>query len=930
MQLAQARLTLLTTADPGAAPVLGNLPTSVSSFVGRARERREIGGLLDNARIVTLTGLGGVGKTRLALAVAADLSSRFRYGVWMVDLAPIRDPHVVDSAVAAALGIAPPKGDLVETLQRFLGTKELLLVLDSCEHLLRPVADLVHRLELRCPQLSVLSTSREALGIVGERIVSVSPLGLPASSDRAGVLGSDACQLFLDRATAVRSGFAVSDGNAAAIAEVVRRLDGIPLALELAAARVPVLSPAQIAQRLGQRFRLLADGGRGSPERHATLQAAIDWSYDLLSKDQQLLLARLSVFAGGCTFQAVEAVCAGDGIDQSDVLDLLSALVARSLVVVSDHALSDDLADGQRRYRLLETMREYAEKHLDETDRAEVWDRHVGFYAEFLETAASGLRGSDEVAWLVRVEAELENLRVAMARAVEAQDAIRAERLVWAAAQSERGPVTAALLRDTDAVLRLPGIEDIPRYAYALTASAIAALFHGEWKHAEELCRRAVRAAGEDNEEVHGWVANVRAAIARMYDGAEDPSPVAQQERALDCFRRGGDPYHIVRALNVLVAFRAGTPSAISALAEVDEAVALARPTGNPGLLSAALAARAAVLADSEPDRSRSLIAESLDLADRRGCIAVNEQALLFNVVTMARLGERHTVLQRSAPALDRGFSGGFRLCVCLDSVASALAPEAPDAAATLLGYIDAVIPHHQRGDPQSGIRAVTNAAIAAQVDPDRIRELQTRGAALSESAATELALDAIARVLATTERQPTMRRRGRTWELCYGTQTCTIPDSKGWRDLATLLSRPGRDVHALELAGSGLRDGSPIEMADKAALAQYRQRIADIEDDIDEAERNHDSERLVYAEREREAIIRELRTITALGGKARLSGAQAGERARKAVAARIRVAIRQLDTSMPALAAHLDEAIVTGISCRYRAEIAENWVVET
>jgi hypothetical protein len=501
---------------------------------------------------------------------------------------------------------------------------------------------------------------------------------------------------------------------------------------------------------------------------------------------------------------------------------------------------------------------------------------------------------------------------------------------VWAAAQSERGPVTAALLRDTDAVLQLPGIEDISRYAYALMAGAIAALFRGDWKHAEELCRRAVRAAGEDNDEVHGWVASVRATIARMYDGAEDPSPLAQQERAVDCFRRGGNPYRIVRALNVLATYRAGTPSAIRAPAEVDEAVVLARQTRNPGLLSAALATLATVVADSEPDRSRSLIAESLDLADRLGPIAVNEQALLMNVVTMARLGERHALLQRSAPALDRGFSGEFRLCVCLDSVASALAPDAPDAAATLVGYVDAVVPHLRRSDPQPGLRAITKTAIAAQIDPTRIHELQIRGAALSESSATKLALDAIARVLATTEQKPTMRRFGRTWELTYGAHTCTVSDSKGWRDLALLLSRPGRDVHALELAGSALRDGSSIEMADKTALAKYRQRIADIEDDIGEAERNHDSERIAHAEREREALIRELRTITALGGKARLSGAQAGERARKAVAARIRDAIRQLDTTMPTLAAHLDQAIVTGISCRYRADLAARWVVET
>ena len=301
----------------------GNLPVQHSSFVGREREVAELAGLVREARIVTLTGVGGVGKTRLACQVAADVSPEFRGGAWLVELARMRDPSVVVDGVAAALGVTPRPGvDLVDTLVGYLRAKELLLVLDNCEHLLGAVVELVRALEERCPGLVVLSTSREGLGIAGERIVAVPSLGLPRSGDRDAVLTSDAARLLVERAIAVKSDFAVTDANAGAVAEVVRRLDGIPLALELAAARIPVLSPAQLAQRLDQRFRLLAGGERGAIERHATLRAAIDWSYDLLAADEQRVLARLSVFAGGCSLDAAEAVCSGAGIDEVEVLDL--------------------------------------------------------------------------------------------------------------------------------------------------------------------------------------------------------------------------------------------------------------------------------------------------------------------------------------------------------------------------------------------------------------------------------------------------------------------------------------------------------------------------------------------------------------------------------------------------------------------------------
>ena len=726
-----------------ASPRTGNLPSSHSSFVGRDREIAELVALLGDARIVTLTGVGGVGKTRLALQVAAAVVPQFRHGAWLVELAGIRDPTVVVDAVSTVFGVTRrPGADFVEILAGFLRPKELLLVLDNCEHLLGSVVELVRALEATCPKLVVLATSREGLGIAGERMVAVTPLALPGASDRDAVLGSDAARLFVERAIAVKSDFAVTDANAGAIGDVVRRLDGIPLALELAAARVPVLSPMQLAQRLDHRFRVLSGGERGAIERHATLRAAIDWSYDLLSRDQQRLLRRLSVFTGGCSLEAVEAVCSANGIDEVDVLDLLSALVARSLV------LADDVSTGERRYRLLETIRQYAEEHLDAIEQAKLRDRHADFYANFVETAARGLRGADQLYWLVQVEPELENVRTAMAWAIANDDAVLAERFLSSVADVDRGPLTTVLLRGADAVLQLPSIHTIRRYPYAIRAGALAALFHGLYDRAEQLCRQALDAAGELDDELEGGTELVRAMVARMSQTGDLGMTIEHQERALRCFRRCASPYHVVSVLNPLASFRASSGDLATAADNAREALALARQTGNPGLISATLAGLAFVLVDAEPDRSRTLIAESLELTDRLGPLAVDEQALLLTITACARLGERLLVLRRSAPALDRGFSAIFRLGVCLEATAAALAPDAPEPAAVLHRHIDALVPGLAQSEPHRTLRERATAAIHAQLDPARVSALRAQGAALTQYEAVAYALDAIARVL--------------------------------------------------------------------------------------------------------------------------------------------------------------------------------------
>jgi non-specific serine/threonine protein kinase len=389
-----------------------NLPASLSSLIGRETERGEVGALLRAGRLLTLTGSGGVGKTRLALAVAGELVGHYPGGVWLVELAGLADPGLVPGAVAQVLGVSEEVGrPLAATLTDHLRQKQMLLVLDNCEHLVGACAALAGALLRACPQLHILATSREGLEIAGEQCYRVPSLPVPnlAHLPPPGRLAESAVvALFLARARERRTDFVLTAQNARAVAQVCARLDGIPLAIELAAARVGSLSVEGIAARLDSRFRLLAGGARDALPRQRTLRAALDWSYNLLSAPEQLLLDRLSVFAGGCTLAAATAVCAEETVADWEVLDLLDRLVNKSLV-------QTDVAGGDARYGLLETVRQYGQERLATAGQAEaVRDQHLAHFLALAEEAALHLAGADQVAWLDRLEAEHDNLRLAL------------------------------------------------------------------------------------------------------------------------------------------------------------------------------------------------------------------------------------------------------------------------------------------------------------------------------------------------------------------------------------------------------------------------------------------------------------------------------------------------------------------------------------
>ena len=407
-----------------------NLPPQLTSFIGREKEIAAVKGLIAQHRLTSLTGSGGAGKTRLSLQVAADLLDAYPGGVWFIELAPISDPDLIAQIVVGTLGLREDAHrSLLTVLTDYLRPKTTLLVIDNCEHLIEAAAEFAETLLQNCPNLRLLVSSREALGISGEMAYRVPSLSAPKANTVqpvAELATLESVQLFVERAQVVRKDFTLSQQNAPAIAQICTRLDGIPLAIELAAARVKMLRVEQIAERLGDRFRLLTGGSRTALPRQQTLRAMIDWSYDLLPESERVLLRRLSVFAGGWTLEAAETVCQGSGIPDYDVLGPLTRLVDKSLVVVGEGV--------ETRYHLLETVRQYAREKLTESGEGMmVRDLHLQYFLGLAERADSEFVGPNEPEWEKRLEEDLDNIRAAIEWSLkgDAQVGLRLASALW-------------------------------------------------------------------------------------------------------------------------------------------------------------------------------------------------------------------------------------------------------------------------------------------------------------------------------------------------------------------------------------------------------------------------------------------------------------------------------------------------------------------
>ncbi len=599
-----------------------NLPHQLTSFIGREQEMVEVKRLLSTTCLLTLAGAGGTGKTRLALQVATDVLEEYPDGVWLVELAALADPALVPQTVAAALGAREVPGrPLLSTLLDYLYRKKLLLVMDNCEHLMQACTVLIEAMLRTCPNLRILATSREVLDIPGEVVWRVPSLSLPDPGRLPPteiLLQSEAVRLFVERAAAARPAFTLTPQNASAVTAVVQRLDGIPLAIELAAARVPALSVEQIATRLDDRFRLLTRGGRTSLPRHQTLQAAFDWSYHLLEEPERAVLRRLAVFAGGWTLEAGEAVCAGDGVEPLGVLDLLTQLVFKSWVLMDEQ-------EGDVRYRFLETVRQYSLERLRESGEAGVIrQRHQNWYLAQAEKAEPELTGSDQGTWLNRLEVEHDNIRAALEWSMESgvEPGLRLASALWrfwyvrGYSKEGRGWLEALLKASSGAppVLR----------AQALAAAGnLAVLGRSDYAVGRSFCEESLAIWRElgDRQGIAVALSNLGLLAS---DHGDHASARALCEESLTIRRELGDKQGVAISLNNLgvVAYRQG--DYVAACTLFHEGLAIFRELKNRQHVAMALTNLGLVTSgQSDYALARSFYAEGLairrELGDKRG-----------------------------------------------------------------------------------------------------------------------------------------------------------------------------------------------------------------------------------------------------------------------------------------------------------------------
>jgi predicted ATPase/class 3 adenylate cyclase len=618
----------------------GNLPLQLSSFVGREEELRRVAKALEASRVVTLTGVGGVGKTRLATQVAAEVLPAFPDGAWLCELAAAGDGEAMVELIAATLGVVQRPGvTREESIVEYLRPKELLVVLDNCEHVLAAAGELVEELLRACSWVRVIATSREGLAIDGEQLWPLRSLAVPRPNeavDRSAVATSAAVRLFVDRATAARPDFRLDDTNTPAVVEICRRLDGVPLAIELAAARVVSMTPGDIAGLLDERFRLLSGGRRNTVERHQTLRATVEWSFSLLDDTERAVFDRLGVFSGTFDAEAAVAVASGDGIDAWDARDALASLVAKSMVVV------DETAHDVTRYDLLETMRQYALERLSvDGDVDAARRRHAEHYAAVAEAMGPALMGPDELSWRPRFRAALDNLRAAFTCALDspgtadAELAVRivaaladqaphdqaagigawAERAVEAAERSTPGRRTAVLGAAASSATYKADIElqisygdralrdgippDCPAPAPAIMFRSLAA----DDDRLEQLVADAaeLEAIGAP---AYNLTHTLAAEALRAYQFDQHERAQAAATRAVAWARVVANPTGLAASLSIYAMAFAEEDSTV-ALAAAQESIALTRAGASNGVYSLALGVAARLLA--EHDRAAAL-----------------------------------------------------------------------------------------------------------------------------------------------------------------------------------------------------------------------------------------------------------------------------------------------------------------------------------
>lgn len=574
---------------------LAGLPRRATSFVGREPDLAGIGAALADGPLVTLTGVGGVGKTRLALEVAEREQTRFADGVAICELAPIEDGSAVSHAVAAVLRLQQQQGlGIEDTVIEYLRAREMLLVIDNCEHVLEDAALLLDRIAGHCPGVTILATSREALGIAGERIVPVEPLSV-----------DDATVLFADRAKATRSDFDLEREPVGAVAEICRRLDGLPLAIELAAARMRAMSSLDVARRL-DRQRLLTGGARGAHPRQQSLSATIDWSYHLLSEPEQALFARLSVFAGGFDIDGAHGVCGDEGTHEDDTLELLTGLIDKSMVTARGGTQTS-------RFNILETLRAYGRDRLRENTLGEMHAmRHATYYTALAERAAAGMHGADEQVWVLQMLPDYDNLRAAFEHAMTDGDIDLAMRLVTSLPEFVHLRIGYESSGWAERLLEQAS-PDHPLFAATVGFAARGAWNRGDFARARSIAVLAEgRVPGPGNGRV-AYPGDVLADLA-LYEG-DAAAALAHYEAEMNRARADDDPIRSVWTLFYVAICHAALRKPEDGLAAASEAMQVSEGTGNPSARSMARYALGLVLKKAEPERALTLFDEAAELA---------------------------------------------------------------------------------------------------------------------------------------------------------------------------------------------------------------------------------------------------------------------------------------------------------------------------
>ncbi len=726
-----------------------NLPSQATSFVGRAAELAELRALLSGgSRLVTVVGPGGIGKSRLALQVAAEALDGNGDGVWLVELAPVADPELVARTVAAVLQVREEPGrPMLETLVDAVGDRYLLVVLDNAEHVLGAAAKLADAMMRSCPRACLLVTSREPLGIGGEHVFRVPSLAVPpadlAAPDRLAAFES--VRLFAERASMQRKGFALDDANAAAVAAVCVRLDGIPLALELAAARLGALSVPEINSRLDQRFRLLTGGSRTALPRHQTLRALIDWSYDLLNPEERMVADRLSVFAGGWTLEAAEAVTSGGDTGEWQVLDRLAALVDKSLVQAEE-------INGSTRYRLLETVRHYATERLalragsepDETRAA-----HRDYYLALIETAGAHLRGPDEAVWLDRLDVEFDNMRAALAFSVadtgRAEPGLRlATGLRWFChMRGHAGEVLEALT----VLLERPDAQTPTQVrARALNASCHLLNHFGNDSTIPALAGEALRIGRSLADAAVTADALSQLCWFRLERG-DLPAARGQIDEAVGLARTTGDPRLIADLLGRRAVFKGEAGDLDAAVADNQEALALSRAAGDNYRLAITLANLGVYeLAAGELRAARAHLEEASTLAANlrylNMSVGLCQNLGLVELIDGNPRNARSLFLNSLDTARITGVRSSYFHAALLGLALAAGADSDPAVGATLHGVADE---HYERAGrvfeaAEAGLRDRDHAHLRASLGDAAFEAAYRHGRTLSHADAIALA----------------------------------------------------------------------------------------------------------------------------------------------------------------------------------------------